>query len=102
MNHSNQNRGKVARIRQYVKIVYYPAILTCIGLLFSFPLFDAYWTIPEIVERYLILFFVISISGIIFGIYWKDSWLTSIAVFLLTILLYVSFRWEYWWWGYMW
>jgi len=101
MNHSNQNSGKVARIRRYVKIVYCPAMLTCLSLLCSYPLpTSVTWAIAEVVKHYLVLFLVIAVSGVIFGIYWKDSWLTSIAVSLLIILLYVILRWEYWW-GYV-
>jgi hypothetical protein len=88
----------VTYIKQYVKRAYYLAMLTCFLVLYCgfFPP-DVAVAIAEIIWPYMILFFIISISGIILGIYWKDSTFVSVAGSLFTLSLYVMLRWEFWW-----
>jgi hypothetical protein len=89
----------VAYIKQYVKKVYYLAMFTCLLCLLPCSFFppDVSVAIAEIIWPYMILFFIISISGVILGIYWKDSTFVSVAGFLFILSFYAMLRWEFWW-----
>ena len=86
-------------VKQYVKMAYYLAMLTCLLCLLPCSFFppDVSVAIAEIIKPYMILVLIISISGVILGIYWKDSTFVSVAGFLLILSLYAMLRWGFWW-----
>lgn len=70
------------------RIFYYLTTLICIGLFHLLPKFLLLSAAET--ECYFLLFFFVAISGFIFGIYWKDDILISMATYFLFMLLYIS------------